>query len=105
MNIECGWCGEWRGVQLTRVHLQSAASRCGSSSPFDPRATCRRERGHPPELLCTADAPDSELYLCFRCFGIYRETGERPPAYRMRAPGPGPITGTPLDLSRLRRGP
>ncbi len=39
-------------------------------------------------------------YLCSNCWGIYRETGERPPAYRMRNPDKGPITGTPLDLRR-----
>lgn len=40
------------------------------------------------------------MLLCFRCFGIWRETGERPPAFRMRDPRPGPITGTPLRLPR-----
>jgi hypothetical protein len=39
-------------------------------------------------------------YLCYRCFGVWRETGERPPAYRMRSPAPGPITGKPLRLPR-----
>jgi hypothetical protein len=39
-------------------------------------------------------------HLCYRCFGVYRESGERPPAYRMRSPAPGPITGRPLDLRR-----
>jgi hypothetical protein len=37
-------------------------------------------------------------YLCFRCWGIYKETGERPPRYRMRDPQAGPITGRPLRL-------
>lgn len=45
-----------------------------------------------------------DTHLCPRCWGIYRETGERPPRYRMRDPMPGPITGRALDLSALRRG-
>lgn len=36
--------------------------------------------------------------LCFRCFGIWRESGERPPAFRMRDPQAGPITGQPFRI-------
>lgn len=38
------------------------------------------------------------MALCALCWGIYRETGQRPPRYRMRDPNAGPITGSPLRL-------
>lgn len=39
-----------------------------------------------------------KTHLCPRCWSVYRETGERPPAYRMRDPQAGPITGKPFRL-------
>lgn len=63
-----------------------------------PCAWCGEYRGVKPVRV------DGRLtqHLCFRCFGIWAESGERPPAYRMRNPDAGPITGVPLDLRRLR---
>lgn len=100
MNLICGWCGTWQGVSLVTVRLESPLSRCGSRSPFDPRQTCRLPRGHSPLVRCTSEAQPTEMFLCYRCFGAYAESGTRP--FVQPAPMAGPITGVPLDLRRLR---
>jgi hypothetical protein len=73
MILGCSWCGSWAGVKPVKVNgaLQP--------SPIE---------GVP-------------LHLCYRCWGVYRDTGQR---YGMvpRPPDPGPITGVPLTPALLR---
>jgi hypothetical protein len=73
--MPCGWCGAWRGVRLV-------------------------ERGG---LLMPSPRPGVPLYLCPRCWGTYRETGERSGMGR-HAPARGPVTGRVITPETLRAG-
>lgn len=90
----CSWCGSPTGVQMAEVHPNRPARLCGERSPFDPRQSCGLERGH--LSACRVTPEPTPTPLCFRCFGTFRESGERPPDVRIRNPQPGPITGRPF---------
>jgi hypothetical protein len=77
----CEWCGNF-GAQRVTAH-PTVVVRCNEQSPFDPRIRCRKAKGH--LSACKGDAPVDPLYLCGRCFGVWSETGERPPAFRIAA--------------------
>lgn len=94
----CSWCGSLQGIRLAEIHPNRPARICGEPSPFEHGVTCGLERGH--MSACRARPDPVPTPLCFRCFGTFRESGERPPAYRMRTPRAGPNTGTPLQIAR-----
>ena len=70
--MRCHWCGDWAGIKMVRR---------------DGKPVLSPVRGEP-------------LHLCFRCWGMYRESGQR--ADQRGRPTPGPISGTPITPEMLR---
>lgn len=71
--MTCSWCGSWNGVKPVKVNGQ----------------------------LQPSPVPNIPLHLCFRCWGVYRDTGTRRDQHP-RPPDAGPITGVPLTPALLR---
>lgn len=72
--MPCSWCGSHLGVKPIKVN--------GKLQP--------------------SSIPGVPLHLCYRCWGVYRDTGQRLDQ-RQHPPADGPITGIPLTPERLRQ--
>jgi hypothetical protein len=70
--MNCHWCGSYRGVKEVRRNGEPMPS------PF----------------------PGVPLRLCFGCWGLFKETGQRKD--QTGQPQPGPITGIPMTPTVLR---
>ncbi len=69
----CAWCGDSRGVKPVRRDGMAVRS----------------------------PVPGVPLHLCYRCWGVYRESGQRR-GVGTRPPDAGPITGRDITPALLR---